>query len=79
MCVVLTPTCSSLSYCPFIHSNCARTEEIQNIAPEHRSRPDFNAVWGFTAGGGSHSNVDERNVEYERQRRLLQVTLVYLC
>lgn len=59
-----------------VYSNCARTEEIQNIAEFLRMKPEFCGVWGFTSGGGSHYNVNERNVMYEKQRRALQVRIV---
>ena len=60
-----------------VYSNSARTEEIQNISPWKRIRPEFCAVWGFTDGGISQGNVDDRNVEYEKQRRRLQVCVIY--
>ena len=44
------------------YSNCARTEEIANIAPQHRRRPEFCALLGTTAGGETHRNTHERTV-----------------
>lgn len=52
-------------------SDNSRTEEIQNIAKAHRRRPDFCCFLGTTSGGKSHPNVREKNVWYEKQRRLL--------
>ena len=55
----------------YTYSNCSRTEEIKNIAEQHRRREIFCSLLGTSSGGCSHANTQQRLVFYEKQRRRL--------